>query len=131
VPTQDPLETAKRRAREQIHFAAEAVRSGSASVTNSVLEKVDEMTQPAREATGEALSPARSHLHNAQETIADTAKRANDNLSAPFNDGHMARTTSVTRDNVQLQDTALLAVAGIAVAASLGLAWQKRSDPVD
>jgi hypothetical protein len=132
VPTQNPLETAKRRAKEQIEFAAEAARSGAASVTNSVVETVDEMTQPAREATGEVLSLARRQLHDAQDAIADTAKRAKANLSASFDDNRLGGAGQHTRaDNSRLQDTALLAFAGIAVAASLGLAWQKRSEPVE
>ena len=131
VPTTNPLETAKRRAKEQIDTAAEAARSGAASVTNSIVEKVDEMTQPAREAGGEVLSQERRHLHDAQDAIAATAKRTKDNLSASFDGKRTARAAPLARvDSTQFQDTALLAFAGIAVAASLGLAWQKRSEPV-
>jgi hypothetical protein len=131
VPTTDPLETAKRRAKEQIETAAERARSGAASVTNRIGEKVDEMTQQARDASSDALSQARRYLHDAQDTIAATAKRTKDNLNAAYDGNRVVRTASLTRvDSSQIQDTALLAVAGIAVAASLGLAWQKRSDPV-
>jgi hypothetical protein len=127
----DPLETAKRRAKEQIETAAERARSGAASVTNRIGEKVDEMTQQARDASSDALSQARRYLHDAQDTIAATAKRTKDNLNAAYDGNRVVRTASLTRvDGSQIQDTALLAVAGIAVAASLGLAWQKRSDPV-
>ena len=131
VPTTDPLETAKRRAKEQLESAAEAARSGAVSVTNSIVEKVEEMSQPVRDATGEVLSQAHRHLHDAQDAIAATAKRTKDNLSASFDGNRMARAAPLARvDSTQFQDTALLAFAGIAVAASLGFAWQKRSEPV-
>jgi uncharacterized protein YdeI (BOF family) len=126
-PTEYPMETAKRRAKEQIASAAEAARSGAVSVTSSIVEKVDEITQPARDATGEIMSDVRGQLHDAQDVIAEKAKSAKGSLPASFANKGNSRSESSTRvDATQLRDTALLAFAGIAVAASVGLAWQRR-----
>lgn len=131
VPTDDPLETARRRAKEQVASAAEAAKSGAASLTHNIAEKVGEMTEPAREAGGEFVTEARRRLHDAQDVIAERAERTRENISSFF-DQRSGGASSLSRtDGTQLQDTALLAFAALAVTASLGLAWQKRSELPD
>ena len=120
----DYLRSAQRRFGEQVGDAAETVREYAAEAataagrkigqyTDSAQEKLQELSESATEKTSEALEAVRE----AAAEIPDRAAHAVQRVSSEFG---RAVSEERTRDQV------LLGVAGLAVAAALGITYRRR-----
>ena len=119
----DYLSTAQHRFREQVGDALDTVKDYASEAAVAAQEKttdyslaagktVQGIAASAAEATVEAIETARAAAAALPEEAADAAQRATSEL------GHAL--------NGNLRDQLLLGAAGIAVAAALGLAYQRR-----
>ena len=120
----DYLSTAQQRFREQVGDALDTVKDYASEAAVAAQEKATDYAQvagktvqriaaSAAEATVEGIESARAAAAALPEEAADAAQRATSQLGRALNDGN-------------LRDQLLLGAAGVAVAAALGLAYQRR-----
>ena len=120
----DYLSSAQQRFREQVGYALETVKDYASEAAVAAQEKAADYAQAAGKAvqglatsaaeeTVEAIESARVAAAAFPEEAVDAAQRATARLGRALNDGN-------------LRDQLLLGAAGVAVAAALGLAYQRR-----
>jgi hypothetical protein len=118
IADQDYLATAQRRLSEQVSEAADTVKDYAVDAAVAGREKVGAYTRSAVETAEEfaasATERAADTLEGAREAAADVSKRA------------VTATANAITDN-GVRDQVLLGVAGAAVVAALGIAYQRRN----
>ena len=124
IPSADLAATARRRASEQAAAAAELVKSSATSAGARVMDTATDLKEKAQQATDDILAGARRHWHDAQDELTEMGESVVAYARTPAPKSETKRESWNGRSDVR--DTALLAAAGVAVAASLGLAWQRR-----
>ena len=121
---EDYLTTAQQRLGEQVTEAAETVKDYAADMVSSAQEKTSDYAQAARqkiqglatsatEEAAERIKHARKAAKHIPDRAADAAERAGAQFGRAIND-----------DGVR--DQVLLGVAGLAVVAALGVAYQRQ-----
>ena len=121
IADQDYLATAQRRLGEQVSEAADTVKDYAVDAAVAGREKVGAYAQSAVETAEEFASSAAERaadtLEGAREAAADVSNRA---VTA------VQRATAQAITDNGVRDQVLLGVAGAAVVAALGLAYQRR-----
>ena len=132
VPTQgrdfDYLSTAKSRLGEQVSDLATTVGQQTAHMAEAVTENASQLAEVAKEKVQEWGSQASEEISDRTASVTRRTVHAFDEASRaarriPSNAGHMANKVI---SNSESRDTLLLGVAGLAVAAALGIAYQRR-----
>ena len=132
VPTQgrdfDYLSTAKSRLGEQVSDLATTVAQESAEMAEAVTENASQLAEVAKEKVQEWGSQASEEIADRTASVTRRTVHAFDDASRaarriPSNAGYMA---NKVMSNSESRDTLLLGVAGLAVAAALGIAYQRR-----
>jgi DNA repair exonuclease SbcCD ATPase subunit len=125
IDDDDYLNTAQRRLREQVGHAAETVKDYAAEKANAAQEKASAYATTARETVKEVASSA---VEQATETLERAREAATDVSEKAVNVAQRA-TSQVGRTVADqgVRDQLLLGAAGLAVAAALGIAYQRRS----
>jgi hypothetical protein len=122
VDDEEYLTTAQRRFGEQLSEAADTVREYAAETATAAREKVGAYAKSALETvedfTASAAEQAGETLEGAREGAADLSNRAANAVQ---------RATSRAISDDGLRDQLLLGVAGAAVAAALGIVYQRRT----
>jgi hypothetical protein len=124
VAAGDYLSTAQQRLRQQVGDALDTVKDYASEAAVAAQEKATDYAQAAgktlqgiaasaAEETVEAIESARAAAATLPEEAVDAAQRATSQLGHALNNGN-------------LRDQLLLGAAGVAVAAALGLAYQRR-----
>jgi hypothetical protein len=132
VPTQgrdfDYLSTAKTRLGEQVSDLATTVGQQTAHMAETVTENASQLAEVAKEKMQEWGSQASEEIANSTASVTrrtvhafDDASRAARRIQSDA--GHVA---SKVMSNSESRDTLLLGAAGLAVAAALGIAYQRR-----
>jgi ElaB/YqjD/DUF883 family membrane-anchored ribosome-binding protein len=144
----DYLSTARTRIREQVGDFATAVGEQAADMAGrvterasdmagSVAEHASDMAQTVREKAYDLRDKAEDLRAQATEAIGDSAAAMTHRAETTFNDarrsvGDMSsRAISMTNrvvGDTDTRDAVLLGAAGMAVAAALGIAYQRRAD---
>jgi hypothetical protein len=121
IPDQNYLATAQRRLGEQVSEAADTVKDYAVDAAVAGREKVGAYAQSAVETAEEFAASATERvadtLEGAREAAADVSNRA-------FSAVQRATPQAITDNGVR--DQVLLGVAGAAVVAALGIAYQRR-----
>lgn len=132
VPTQgrdfDYLSTAKSRLAEQVSDLATTVGQQTAHMAEAVTENASQLAEVAKEKVQEWGSQASEEIADRTASVTRRTVHAFDDASRvarriPSNAGYMA---NKVMSNSESRDTLLLGVAGLAVAAALGIAYQRR-----
>jgi len=122
VADEEYLATAQRRFGEQLSEAADTVRDSAAETAVAAREKVGAYAQSALETAEEfaasASEQAAETLEGAREAATDISDRAANAVQ---------RATSRAISDHGVRDQVLLGVAGAAVVAALGIAYQRRT----
>jgi hypothetical protein len=125
VDDRDYLGTAQQRFGEQVTEAAVAVKDFAAESAGAAREKVGAYAQSAGEtierlatSATKAAAGSMEHVRVAAKRIPDKARGAAQRASSQF--------SRAVRDE-GVRDQVLLGLAGLAVAASLGVAYQRRA----
>jgi hypothetical protein len=144
----DYLLTARTRLREQVGDFATTVGEQAADLAEKVTERATDMAGNVAEHMGDLARTVTEKAHDlrdkardlraqAFETIGDSAAAMAHRTDTTFNDARRAvgdistRATSMTKRAVgdaDTRDALLLSAAGLAVAAALGIAYQRRAD---
>ena len=143
APGEDRLATAKRRLKEQAVASSDRVASTVASAGEAVGgtikdwakdggEAVKGWTTEGRETANDALEAARRHLHDTQDFISEQTRSIQDKPSQswsrqPNSSQQGFNQSEIPPASTDVRDSVLLGIAGVAVAAAIGLAYQRRS----
>jgi hypothetical protein len=139
--TPDHLSTARTRLREQVGDFTTTIGEQAADIAGRVTERVTDMagnvvehaSDLVREKAHDLRDKAQGLRAQASEAISDSAAAMAHRTETTFNDarrsaGDMSsRAISVVGDT-ETRDALLLGAAGLAVAAALGIAYQRRAD---
>jgi ElaB/YqjD/DUF883 family membrane-anchored ribosome-binding protein len=144
----DYLSTARTRLREQVGGLATTMGEEAADMAARVTERASDMTGTVAEQASDVAQTVRQKAHDlkdkaqdlraqASEAIGDSAAAMTHRAETTFNDARRAvgntssRAVSMTNrvvGDADTMDALLLSVAGLAVAAALGIAYQRRAD---
>jgi hypothetical protein len=126
IDQDDYWSTAQQRLREQVGHASETVKDYAGEKAIAAQEKVNAYAATARESIQEAAGSAVEQATETFERAREAATKVSDNAV-----NAAQRATSELRRTVAdqgVRDQLLLGVAGLAVAAALGIAYQRRND---
>lgn len=132
VPSQgrdlDYLSTAKTRLGEQMSDLATTVGQQTAQMAETVTENASQFAEAAKKKIQEGVSQASEEIADRTASVTRRTVHAFDEAShaarrIPFDAGHIA---NKVMSNSESRDTLLLGAAGLAVAAALGIAYQRR-----
>jgi hypothetical protein len=116
-------------AKERASEAASTVQEYAASASRTAVERASEWSETASESATQAALEWRARANAAQQDLAQNTRqwvRSGKESLNRYSGSISARASSVAGDQ-QARDTLLLGAAGVAVAAAVGLAYQKRS----
>jgi hypothetical protein len=124
----DYLSTAKTRLGEQMSELATTVGQQTAEMAETVTENANQFAEVAKEKMQEWGSQASEEIADRTASVTRRTVHAFDDASRaarriPSDVGHVA---NKVMSNSESRDTLLLGVAGLAVAAALGIAYQRR-----
>jgi hypothetical protein len=123
VEEEDYLATAQQRFGEQVSEAAETVKDYAAETVASAKEKASDYAKTAGETVQEVAS---STVEKATETL-EHAREAATHISHKAVNAAQRATSQLGAVDQGLRDQLLLGIAGLSVAAALGIAYQHRS----
>jgi len=121
----DYLGTAQERFGEQAYQAAETIKDHAAKTVSAIAEKAGSYTQSAREAVGDLASSVAEGTAKSVESARDAATRVPEKAVNAAQQAKAKVLEAVQHDGVR--DQLLLGVAGLAVVAALGIAYQSRT----
>jgi hypothetical protein len=144
----DYLSTARTRLREQVGDFATTVGEQAADMAERVTERATDMAGNVAEHASDLAQTVREKAHDGRHQAHDLRAQASDAIGAStasiahrtqiaFNDARRAvgdvssRAVSMTNrvvGDADTRDALLLSAAGLAVAAALGIAYQRRAD---
>jgi hypothetical protein len=124
IDQDDYLSTAQQRLREQVSHATETVKDYAAEKAISAQEKVNAYATTARGSIQEATSSAVEQATETFERAREAATKASDNAVNAAQRATSELGRAVADQGVR--DQLLLGVAGLAVAAALGIVYQRR-----
>jgi hypothetical protein len=126
IDDDDYFDAAQRRLGEQVSDAAKTVKEYAAEKAVAAQEKASAYAKTAgetvQEAAGTAVGQASESLEHAREAATDVSQKAVN--AAQRATSRLGRAVADER----VRDQLLLGVAGLAVTAALGIAYQRRSD---
>lgn len=130
VPSQgddvDYLSTAKTRLGEQVSDLATSVGQQTTQMAKTVTDNAGELAESAKEKMQEWASQASEEISDGAGYVAKrTASALHEAKMIPANAGYMAKKVI---SNSESRDTLLLGAAGLAVAAAVGIAYQRGQD---
>lgn len=130
VPSQgddvDYLSTAKTRLGEQVSDLATSVGQQTTQMAKTVTDNAGELAESAKEKMQEWASQASEEISDGAGYVAKrTASALHEAKMIPSNAGYMAKKII---SNSESRDTLLLGAAGLAVAAAVGIAYQRGQD---
>ena len=114
VDEDDYLRTAQQRFGEQVSEAVATTRERASAYAHSAGERVQELSGSAAEQAAETFERAREAAAQIPDRAVDAAQRATSQLGRAVSNG-------------EVRDQLLLGVAGLAVAAALGISYQRRT----
>ena len=123
----DYLAEGKERLKEQVGDFADSAKDQAAEVADAVAEQVGEFAEGASEKVQKWSADAATGAKEQVATLSRHAIRAADGGLQSVSDVSSALLTTLSWPDVR--DNLLLGVAGAAVAAALGIAYQRRNAP--
>jgi hypothetical protein len=126
VDDEDYLSAAQERFGEQVSQAVHTVKDYAAETAVAAGEKVGTYAQSARETVEGVASSVAEQAAESIESARDAAKRMSDSAVDAAQHVKSQFHRAVSDDGVR--DQLLLGVAGLAVVAALGIAYQRRTD---
>ncbi|HEY7228888.1 MAG TPA: hypothetical protein VH558_00815 [Pseudolabrys sp.] len=111
-------------AKDAVAAKATEAKDGIAAKATEAWDSAKEKTQKWNEQAGERLATARSQVKNAGESIMEDIRRQQHDLRDEIAD--ITAAAGETLRDEDTRNTLLIGIAGIAVAAALGIAAQKR-----